>query len=157
MLFRKRLRSRQFPEFKPVRLAQGHFVLKAKHRFAAAVPDVHMNGAMFVAVKQKLVSFLSENSRHPKLKIADSRGEGNEICHAIKSSQVALRFLDRAVINWCLDFLERERKQHYHTVRGPFLEGTPAFPDSRIQAKSHLQIAVRDPEAIIGYPKPYGV
>ncbi len=65
-----------------------------------------------------------------------------------------LRHLDCAVINWCLDFLEREEKQHYHTVRCVFTEGTPVFEDSKILAKSHVQIAVRDDTAIVGYFKP---
>jgi len=65
-----------------------------------------------------------------------------------------LRHLDCAVINWCLDFLEKEEKQHYHTVRCLFSEGTPVFEGSKILAKSHVQIAVRDERAIIGYFKP---
>ncbi len=64
-----------------------------------------------------------------------------------------LRHLDCAVINWCLDFLEKEEKQHYHTVRCLFSEGTPVFEGSKILAKSHVQIAVRDETAIIGYFK----
>jgi len=62
--------------------------------------------------------------------------------------------LDCAVINWCLDFLELEEKQHYHTVRCLFSEGTPAFEGSKIQAKSHIQIAIRDEAATFGYFKP---
>jgi len=64
-----------------------------------------------------------------------------------------LRHLDCAVFNWCLDFLEKEEKQHYHTVRCLFSEGTPVFEGSKILAKSHVQIAVRDETAIIGYFK----
>lgn len=64
-----------------------------------------------------------------------------------------LRHLDCAVINWCLDFLEEEEKQHYHTVRCLFSEGAPVFEGSKILAKSHIQIAVRDETAIFGYFK----
>ena len=65
-----------------------------------------------------------------------------------------VRYLDCAVINWCLDFLENEENQHYHSVRCLFSEGSPVFEGSKILAKSHLQIAVRDESAIIGYFKP---
>jgi len=58
------------------------------------------------------------------------------------------------VINWCLDFLEKEEKQHYHTVRCLFSEGSTVFEGSKILAKSHVQIAVRDDTAIVGYFKP---
>ena len=65
-----------------------------------------------------------------------------------------LRYLDCAVINWSLNFLKVEEKQHYHTVRCLFCEGAPVFEGSKILAKSHVQIAVRDEAAIIGYFKP---
>ena len=64
-----------------------------------------------------------------------------------------LRHLDCAVINWCLDFLDEEEKQHYHTVRCLFSEGAPVFEGSKILAKSHIQIVVRDETAIFGYFK----
>ena len=70
------------------------------------------------------------------------------------SSDLVLRQLDCSVINWCLDFLEKRKFQHYHTVRCLFSEGTPVFEGSKILAKSHIQVAVRDAAAIIGYFKP---
>lgn len=39
----------------------------------------------------------------------------------------------------------------FQTVRGVFTEGGPAFDGAGIQRKSHVQIAVRDPTAIVGY------
>lgn len=70
------------------------------------------------------------------------------------SSESILRRLDCAVIHWCLDFEEKEENQHYHTVRCLFSEGTPVFEGSKILAKSHVQVAVRDDAAIVGYFKP---
>ncbi len=70
------------------------------------------------------------------------------------SGDLVRRFLDCAVINWCLDFLEKEEQQHFHTVRCVFSEGAPAYEGSKIMAKSHIQIAVRDPSAVMGYFKP---
>ncbi len=69
-------------------------------------------------------------------------------------NDLILRHLDCSVINWCLDFLEKQENQHFHTVRGLFSEGTPVFEGSKILAKSHIQIAVRDAAAIVGYFKP---
>jgi hypothetical protein len=70
------------------------------------------------------------------------------------SSDLILRRLDCAVIDWCLDFLEKRKKQHFHTARCLFSEGTPVFEGSKILAKSHVQVAVRDVTAIVGYFKP---
>ena len=67
---------------------------------------------------------------------------------------LARRCLDCAVLNWVLDSCERTEDRHFHTVRGVFTEGAPAFPGSKVMSKSHIQIAVRDPAAILGYFKP---
>ncbi|MBK9648990.1 MAG: hypothetical protein IPO67_28230 [Deltaproteobacteria bacterium] len=40
------------------------------------------------------------------------------------------------------------------TVRGVFVEGDEASPGARIHLKTHVQIAVRNPDCIIGYFKP---
>jgi hypothetical protein len=64
------------------------------------------------------------------------------------------RYLDCAVINWCLDFLEKEERLYFHTVRGVFSEGKAAFAGSKLMRKSHIQIAVRDAAAIVGYFRP---
>lgn len=63
-----------------------------------------------------------------------------------------LRYLDCAVINLGLAALERDSpERRFQTVRGVFQEGPPAFPRSRIQARTHVQIAVRDSACILGY------
>jgi hypothetical protein len=62
--------------------------------------------------------------------------------------------LDCAVINWTIEYLESKHGQTYHTVRGMFQEGNPAFATSEIKTKSHIQIAVRHPEVVLGYFKP---
>ena len=60
---------------------------------------------------------------------------------------VLIRRLDRAVIEFAVDIVSPP----YQTVRGAFWEGGPAFPNSAIQTKSHIQIAVRDTSCINGY------
>jgi hypothetical protein len=78
----------------------------------------------------------------------------NRPAHARKLEGPILRHLDCAVINWRLDFIEKEEHQHFHTVRCLFSEGKPVFEGSEILEKSHVQIAVRDDVAIIGRFKP---
>jgi hypothetical protein len=64
------------------------------------------------------------------------------------------RHLDCAVINWCLDFLEDAEDLKFHSVRSIFSEGGAAFAGSKIMERSHIQIAVRDVTAIVGFFKP---
>lgn len=67
-----------------------------------------------------------------------------------------LRYLDYAVIekvHATLDdaaALGAPTVEPFDTVRGLFQEGGPAYPDGGIFAKTHTQIAVRNPRAIKG-------
>lgn len=63
----------------------------------------------------------------------------------------ALRLLDCAMVNWTLSEAENKMGVKFDTVRGVFQEGEPAFPNSYILEKSHIQIAVRNPACILGY------
>jgi hypothetical protein len=81
---------------------------------------------------------LPKNEPHPK-------GE-EAVDHVVRK-------LDCAVLNWCLTMLETG-KDYYDTVRCVFQEGVEAFPGSKIMQKSHIQVAVRNPERIIGYFRP---
>ena len=55
--------------------------------------------------------------------------------------------LDREVINYAVRVLEDEGVR-VESVRGAFSEGKPAFPNSAILDKSHIQIAVRNVDVI---------
>jgi hypothetical protein len=55
--------------------------------------------------------------------------------------------LDRAVIEFTVAILEREGMR-IRAVRGVFAEGPPAFPGSFLSEGSHVQVAVRDTDAI---------
>ena len=57
--------------------------------------------------------------------------------------------LDCFVINNATKYAEEILKTPYDTVRCPFLEGEPVFPDSKLYDKSHIQIAVRNPCALV--------
>ena len=64
------------------------------------------------------------------------------------------RHRDCFVLNYTIPFFERKDAIRIQTVRGVFQEGSPAFNGAGIKLKSHIQIAVRDPRAIIGYFRP---
>jgi len=63
---------------------------------------------------------------------------------------------DCFVLNHIIPDMEQDGRITYHSVRGVFQEGAPAFDGAGIKLKSHIQIAVRDPRAIIGYFQPEG-
>ncbi len=62
-----------------------------------------------------------------------------------------LRRLDCAVIRNLHSIREDDSKQPFDTVRGPFREGQPIYDNSGFFEKTHIQIAVRNPEQIKGY------
>jgi hypothetical protein len=58
------------------------------------------------------------------------------------------------VLNSVIPRIEADLKTTFHTVRSVFQEGTAAFDGAGIKMKSHIQIAVRHPQAILGYFNP---
>lgn len=65
-----------------------------------------------------------------------------------------LRHLDCLVIENVHRLREATETQTYDTVRGAFWEGGPLYPGALIEAKNHVQIAVRNTECIKGYFRP---
>lgn len=65
-----------------------------------------------------------------------------------------LRYLDCAFLNWFADWNLSNGGRPVDTVRCVFSEGEPAFEGSKIMLKSHIQVAVRNPECIVGYFRP---
>jgi hypothetical protein len=63
------------------------------------------------------------------------------------------RELDCVVLNDCLGRLQ-DAGLAYDTVRGAFLEGDPVYPGAGIRRETHLQIAVRNPDCILGVFRP---
>lgn len=57
-------------------------------------------------------------------------------------------YLDRLIIEAFCRVQVREDRLPYQTIRACYLEGEPIFPGSRILARSHVQIAVRDASCI---------
>ena len=72
------------------------------------------------------------------------RSDGTKLFHA----------LDRAVIEFAIKLSEEADGRKFDTVRGAFWEGASAFPGSEIEKQSHIQIAVRNPDCVLGYFKP---
>jgi hypothetical protein len=64
------------------------------------------------------------------------------------------RDLDCLVINSWAGSAERAGGLNFQTVRCAFLEGEPAFPGSGILRESHVQIAVRDRDCLLGVFRP---
>lgn len=65
-----------------------------------------------------------------------------------------LRNLDCAVINMLHDIREESSERRFDSVRAPFLEGEPLYPNSGFLTKNHIQICVRNPKCIKGYFNP---
>jgi hypothetical protein len=56
--------------------------------------------------------------------------------------------LDRSVLNYVVDELMK-KGLHVSSVRAAFPEGKLLFPGSALATRSHVQIAVRDPQAVL--------
>lgn len=61
-----------------------------------------------------------------------------------------LKPLDCAVINYLHQLRASRGLEAVQTVRGVFIEGGPAYEGAGIAAKTHIQLAVRDPTCIKG-------
>ncbi|HET7464948.1 MAG TPA: hypothetical protein VFJ82_27135 [Longimicrobium sp.] len=56
--------------------------------------------------------------------------------------------IDRAVVNHAVGLLQL-RGVEVRSVRAAFIEGEPLFPGSALWSRAHVQVAVRDPGAIV--------
>jgi hypothetical protein len=78
----------------------------------------------------------------------------NESAHD-KDTDLVKRNLDCAVVNFVHALRDRSKLQPFDTVRGIFTEGGELFPGAKIQAKTHVQVCVRNPtRSIKGYFRP---
>ncbi|MEO3690433.1 hypothetical protein [Roseateles paludis] len=64
------------------------------------------------------------------------------------------RYRDRAVIEFMHELRKQSGLPDYDTVRAAFPEGGELYPQAGFTARSHIQIAVRNPRCIKGYFKP---
>jgi len=73
-----------------------------------------------------------------------------------------LRYLDCAVIKHLHSIMDSQpdepgRVEPFDTVRGMFTEGSPLYPGGGFRRRTHVQIAVRQQQCILGLfiPRPY--
>lgn len=72
-----------------------------------------------------------------------------------KGKDRGARFLDAAVIETLHNLRTAVKELPYDSVRGAFWEGGELYPGAGFEKKSHIQIAVRNPQACIkGYFRP---
>jgi hypothetical protein len=89
-----------------------------------------------------------ETARKPDQKLPVNGPAGPD------DAEMILRNLDRAVINFIHGRRIEQGQAPYDTVRGFFHQGKPAFETSAIGQLSHVQIAVRNADCILGYFHP---
>lgn len=65
-----------------------------------------------------------------------------------------VRRLDCAVINYLHQLRNEQKLDAFNTVYGVFEEGDSLFEGSALKERTHVQIAVRTPESILGYFRP---
>jgi hypothetical protein len=70
-------------------------------------------------------------------------------------SDFLLRYLDCAVINNVHRVYMETDNKRFDTVRAPFFEGEPLYPNAGFRTKNHIQICVCNPEAIVAVFKLY--
>jgi hypothetical protein len=69
----------------------------------------------------------------------------------MKDGVTLLRRRDCAVIETLHRIREQRNQDPYDSVMGVFEEGKPAFDGAGFREKTHIQLAVRDPEIIVSY------
>jgi hypothetical protein len=78
----------------------------------------------------------------------------NERAHS-RDEDLVKRHLDCAVVNFVHALRERSGLRAFDTVRGIFTEGGDLYPGAKIQAKTHVQVCVRNPAiSVKGYFRP---
>jgi hypothetical protein len=64
---------------------------------------------------------------------------------------VKARKLDCAVINAAIELNRAQNYPEFDSIRSPYFEGNPLYPDAYFMDKTHIQICIRNPECIKGY------
>jgi hypothetical protein len=116
---------------------------------SAVLGAVIQLGACFDLLHETITSLLAAS--YPKF--AESFAATGDPLPVNRGIDKKLRELDCAVINDCLDRLARHAVS-FDTVRGAFLEGPPVFPGTTLSTETHIQIAVRRVDCILGIFRP---
>ncbi|HJT35569.1 MAG TPA: hypothetical protein VJ783_26310 [Pirellulales bacterium] len=118
-------------------------------RRAALIGAVIQLGTCFDLLDEKITTLLARS--YPKL--AASYEAAGKPLPVNKGKDKKLRELDCAVINECV-YRVGLHQHSFDTVRGAFLEGPPIFAGTTISAETHIQIAVRNLDCILGVFRP---
>jgi hypothetical protein len=118
-------------------------------RRAAVVGAVIQLGNCFDLLDEKMTALLADT--HTKFEASFKRA-GRPL-PVNRGKDLKLRELDCAVINYCV-YRMGLRRISFDTVRGAFLEGPSVFPGTTISAETHLQIAVRNTDCVLGVFRP---
>ena len=128
---------------------------KSNLKHPAVLGAVIQLGNCFDLLDVQFTDLLSKSARMLELALAS---EGISLPENQTSGVPDFDWLRRErdcfVINQTIPTIEATSGTPFHSVRGVFQEGQPAFKGAGIKLKSHIQIAVRDPRAIIGYFRP---
>jgi hypothetical protein len=106
-------------------------------------------GRCFDLLDESITALLGETYE----RLAQAAAEEGGSLPQNRGREGKLRELDCMVINTCIAEL-RLGGREYDTVRGAFLEGSPAYPGAGFSCESHIQIAVRNPSCILGVFQP---
>lgn len=71
-----------------------------------------------------------------------------------KTPDKAGRMLDCAVLNALHKYRENLGETGFDSVRAPFLEGEPIYPNAGFRSENHIQLCVRNTACIKGYFRP---
>lgn len=118
-------------------------------RRAAVIGAVIQLGNCFDLLDEEITGLLADT--YPKF-AASFRLAGKEL-PVNRGTRQKLRELDCAVMNDCVRRMGG-RRIAFDTVRGAFLEGQPIFPGTTISAETHIQIAVRNVNCVLGVFRP---
>ena len=118
-------------------------------RFARVVVGAVIQlGRCFDLMNEAFTRLLAEAHRLEK---EQSQAEGRELPRNTGGTEdLKARKLDCHIINFCVQQLAPE----FQTVRGAFWEGGRVYPEAMIYTESHIQVAVRDRDCILGVFRP---
>ena len=89
--------------------------------------------------------------RSAYLYLAEAFRSAQAVPPANKGSARGQRFLDKAVMEGVHELRVTRGLPAYQTVRAAFLEGEDLYDGAGFKARNHIQIAVCDPDCILGY------
>lgn len=118
-------------------------------RRAAVIGAVIQLGNCFDLLDEKSAALLGGTYQE----LAQSYEQAGKPLPTNKGKGGKIRNLDCAAINDCVRRMA-QRDMAFDTVRGAFLEGPPVFPGTTISAETHIQIAVRNADCILGVFRP---